>query len=114
MLARLSIILTAALAVLATPLSSRQATGDNGACHQQLLTCASSVDTADLSNAWSIESCVFGATCVGGQRPVDNFLAELWTQVGGTGTAPSSVNLPRVTTAVSLSGSCLRDSHPSC
>jgi len=98
MFARSSIVLTLALSVLASPLASRQATGDNGACQQLLTTCAGSLVLNDtsLSNAWSIESCLFASTCHGGQRPVDDFLADLYSHVNGTGTTPTSANLVRV------------------
>jgi len=104
MFIRLSAVLAAALSVLASPLVTRQATGDNGACQQLHNTCAGALvlNTTSLANVWSIESCLFAATCLGpsGSHPVDNFLADLWTHVGGNGTAPASANLPRVPTSL--------------
>jgi len=72
---------------------------DNGSCQQQYKTCAAKVD-ASLDNVFSIESCLFAASCFGGQRPVDDFLASLHGTKGGSGTALSSVSLARVTTTV--------------
>jgi hypothetical protein len=81
--------------------SKRQS--DNGACAQLAATCASEVNNS-LSNVFSIEACVFAATCFGGQRPVDDFLASLFTTKNGAnaGTPPQSVNLPRVSSSVRL------------
>jgi hypothetical protein len=100
----LSLFVTASLYLLAVvdaaPPTKRQATGDNGACQQLVSTCAKAVDPS-LSNAFAIQSCVFAATCFGGKRPVDNFLASVYATKNPTGTTPpQSVNLARVTSTV--------------
>jgi hypothetical protein len=92
MIAISALVLSLAAAASAAP-SKRQ---DNGSCKALQSTCAASVKS-DLSDAWNIKACVFGATCFGGQHPVDGFLAAVYAQKGGKGTAPASVNLPRVT-----------------
>ncbi|KAF9465604.1 hypothetical protein BDZ94DRAFT_1159702 [Collybia nuda] len=97
-----ALIATASLyflaAVDAAP-SKRQS--DNGSCQALFNKCAGSVDKS-LSNVFAIESCVFAATCANGSRPVDNFLAALFTNKNGenAGVPPQSVGLPRVTSTV--------------
>jgi hypothetical protein len=68
---------------------SRRQSEDNGSCQAVQKTCAKSVKS-DLSNAWNIKACVLGATCFGGHRPVDGFLAAVYSQKGGKGTAPKA------------------------
>ncbi|KZV59156.1 hypothetical protein PENSPDRAFT_552652, partial [Peniophora sp. CONT] len=91
------LLLSAAFSAYAAP--SKRQTEDNGSCQALQTTCAASVK-ADLSDAWNIKACVFGATCFGGQRPVDGFLAAVHSDKSASGSAPASVNLPRVTTAL--------------
>ncbi|KAF7971291.1 hypothetical protein HWV62_21442 [Athelia sp. TMB] len=80
-------------------MSARQSgdPGDNGSCAQMHHICASSVN-AKVSNPWSYAECLFGASCFGGQHPVDDFLASIYSTVnnGTKGTAPTSINEPRV------------------
>jgi hypothetical protein len=94
------------LFLLATTLAStqavsikRQSSEDNGSCNALFKTCAAQVNPS-LSNVFAIESCLFGASCFGGQRPVDDFLASLYSSLNGSGTAPASANLARVPTSV--------------
>ena len=105
MLALSTIVLSLSLSALAAP--SRRQTGDNGSCKALQATCTANV-ASDLSNVWSLKECVFGASCFGGQHQVDDFLAAVYsTKHNGQGTAPKSVNLPRVTSAVSLFSVCI-------
>jgi hypothetical protein len=57
--------------------------------------CVSEVDSA-VDNIFSIKSCVLGATCFGGQRPVAGFVATVYGQKGGTGTSPTPLNEARL------------------
>jgi hypothetical protein len=77
----------------------RQSSDDNGSCQALFKTCAAQVNPS-LSNVFAIESCLFGASCFGGQRPVDDFLASLYSSLNGQGTTPTSVSLARVPTSV--------------
>lgn len=98
MIATTTLFLTLALSAYAAP--SRRQSADNGSCRALETICAGSVKS-DLSDAWNIKACVFGASCFGGQHPVDGFLAAVWADRGESGAAPASVNLPRVTGPVS-------------
>jgi hypothetical protein len=89
--------LALALSASAAPSAKRQTGSDNGACQVLKTVCANTVNS-DLSNAWNIKACVFGASCFAGQRPVDGFLASVAAAKGTS--APQSVNLPRVTSSV--------------
>ncbi|VDB90084.1 unnamed protein product [Peniophora sp. CBMAI 1063] len=95
--ASLLVLSLGALSAFAAP--SKRQSADNGSCRALQTTCAGSVKS-DLSDAWNIKACVFGATCFGGQHPVDGFLAAVYADRGLSGTAPQSVNLPRVTTSL--------------
>ncbi|KZV63270.1 hypothetical protein PENSPDRAFT_738893 [Peniophora sp. CONT] len=97
MLSSSLLLLSVAFSAYAAP--SKRQSEDNGSCQALQTTCAASVKP-DLSDAWNIKACVFGATCFGGQRPVDGFLAAVHSDRGLSGPAPASVNLPRVTTAL--------------
>lgn len=100
MLALPTILLSLSLLAFASP--SRRQSGDNGSCKALQATCTANVKS-DLSNVWSLKECIFGASCFSGQRPVDDFLAAVYSSLhNGQGTAPQSVNLPRVTSAVRL------------
>ncbi|VDB99961.1 unnamed protein product [Peniophora sp. CBMAI 1063] len=90
-------VLSLAASALAAP--SKRQSEDNGSCRALQTECAATVKS-DLSDAWNIKACIFGATCFGGQRPVDGFLAAVYADRGLSGTAPASVNLPRVTTSL--------------
>ena len=93
-----------ALSAYAAP--SKRQSADNGSCRALQTTCAASVKS-DLSDAWNHKACLFGATCFGGQQPVDGFLAAVYADRGFSGTAPKSVDLPRVTTSVRISSASL-------
>jgi Fe-S-cluster-containing dehydrogenase component len=41
-------------------------------------TCIDRVDQ-NVTNPWAVEACVLGATCFGGKRPVDDFLASVYS-----------------------------------
>ncbi|KAF5309257.1 hypothetical protein D9619_012698 [Psilocybe cf. subviscida] len=87
---------TAVSVVQASPtLTARQS--DNGYCSQLLTICAAAPNT--LTNPWSSKACIFGATCFGGQRPVDGFLSAL-AGAKNTSSALASVNAPRVSQSV--------------
>lgn len=94
------LLLATAIASSQAVVVKRQSSGDNGSCQALFNTCAARVDHS-LSNVFAIESCLLGASCFGGQRPVDDFLAALYGSLNGTGTPPASVNLARVPTSVS-------------
>ena len=98
MIAATTLLLSLALSAYAAP--SKRQSEDNGSCQALQTECASSVKS-DLSDAWNIKACVFGASCFGGQHPVDGFLAAVWADRGESGSAPTSVSLPRVTSSVS-------------
>ena len=54
-----------------------------------------------VTNPWAIESCLLGATCFGGQRPVDDFLAAVYSAKNPSSNAyPASLNEPRVSSAL--------------
>ncbi|VDC07814.1 unnamed protein product [Peniophora sp. CBMAI 1063] len=91
-------VLSLAASALAVP-SKRQSDTGNGSCRALQTECAATVKS-DLSDAWNIKACIFGATCSGGQHPVDGFLAAVYADRGLSGAAPKSVNLPRVTTSL--------------
>ena len=101
MLAFSAVILSLSLSSLAiSPVAVRQESSDNGSCKALQATCTAHVKS-DLSNVFALKECVVGASCFGGHRPVDDFLAAVYSSKhGGQGAAPSSVNLPRVTTSV--------------
>ncbi|KAF5310850.1 hypothetical protein D9619_008000 [Psilocybe cf. subviscida] len=96
-----TIVLSLALAAEASPihadLSPSRRASDNGYCKQLLNTCAASPNA--LSNPWSVKACLFGASCFGGQRPVDNFLAAV-ASAKNASSAPASHNVPRVSQTV--------------
>jgi len=103
------------LFLLATALASTQARNvhrrssseDNGSCQALFNICADHVEPS-LENVFAIESCLFGASCFGGQHPVDDFLASLYSSVNCGGTAPESVHLARVPSSVrSLLSLCI-------
>ena len=98
MIAAATLFLSLALSAYAAP--SKRQSEDNGSCQALQTECAATVKS-DLSDAWNIKACVFGASCFGGQHPVDGFLAAVWADRGESGSAPASVNLPRVTSSVS-------------
>jgi len=89
----------AAVASTQAAILKRQSSEDNGSCQALFKTCAGHVDPS-LSNVFAIESCLWGAACFGGQRPVDDFSASLYGSLNGTGTPPASVNLARVPISV--------------
>ena len=64
-------------------------------------TCVSQVDQ-NVANPWGVEACVLGATCFGGQRPVDGFLSAVYSAKNPTSTvaAPTSINAPRLETTL--------------
>ncbi|KZV71767.1 hypothetical protein PENSPDRAFT_577135 [Peniophora sp. CONT] len=94
MIATTTLFLTFVLSAYAAP--SRRQSADNGSCRALETSCAAAVKS-DLSDAWNIKACIFGASCFGGQHPVDGFLAAVYSDRGESGAAPASVNLPRVT-----------------
>ena len=98
MIAATTLLLSLAFSVYAAP--HKRQSEDNGSCQALQTECAATVKS-DLSDAWNIKACVFGASCFGGQHPVDGFLAAVWADRGEAGSAPKSVNLPRVTSSVS-------------
>lgn len=73
---------------------------DDAFCAQLLTSCVNAGPNA-ISNPWSIPACIYGATCFGGSRPVDNFLAAV--AASRNVAAKASLNVPRVTVAVRLS-----------
>ena len=63
-------------------------------------TCISQVDQK-VANPWSVEACVLGATCFGGQHPVDGFLSTVYgVKNPGSSGAPALVNEPRLSTSL--------------
>lgn len=63
-------------------------------------TCIDQVDQK-VADPWAVEACVIGATCFGGQRPVDDFLAAVYAvKTGSSSTPPASVNEPRLSTSL--------------
>ncbi|PPQ92553.1 hypothetical protein CVT25_010386 [Psilocybe cyanescens] len=62
---------------------------------------SSSVVNYFLDNTWNFNSCLFAATCIGGERTVDDLLSILYTtETGNSGYyAPKSVNQPRLSEA---------------
>ncbi|VDB99960.1 unnamed protein product [Peniophora sp. CBMAI 1063] len=97
MIAATILALSLTLSAFAAP--SKRQSGDNGSCQALQTECAATVKS-DLSNAWDLKACVFGASCFGGQHPVDGFLAAVYADRGEGGAAPKSVNLPRVTSSL--------------
>ncbi|EIM91609.1 uncharacterized protein STEHIDRAFT_108126 [Stereum hirsutum FP-91666 SS1] len=81
----------------AASLSALKRDADNGSCAQLERICVGEVSTQTL-DLWAHNACLFGASCFGGQVPVDGFVASAWSSDGGNGTAPASLNLTRVTT----------------
>ncbi|VDB99959.1 unnamed protein product [Peniophora sp. CBMAI 1063] len=97
MIATAILLLSLSLSASAAP--SRRQSGDNGSCQALQTECAATVKS-DLSDAWNIKACLFGASCFGGQHPVDGFLAAVYGDRGESGSAPASVDLPRVTSSL--------------
>ena len=64
-------------------------------------TCVAQIDVSGLG-AWGIEACVLGATCFGGQHPVDGFLAAVYKAKNPTAIVdpPTSINEPNVSTTL--------------
>lgn len=81
----------------AASLSALKRDADNGSCAQLERICVGEVSTQTL-DLWAHNACLFGASCFGGQVPVDGFVASAWSSDGGNGTAPAILNLTRVTT----------------
>jgi hypothetical protein len=93
-----ALLLSLAAYASAAPSLKRQ---DNGSCQALQNTCVNEVRT-DLNNVWSVKACVMGATCFGGQRPVDGFLSAVHSATGGAGSAPTGLTAPRMPAAVCI------------
>ena len=65
---------------------------------QQLFTDCVNVGPNVVSNPWATPACIYGATCFGGSRPVDDFLASVASSLNTTFEA--SLDVPRVSSAV--------------
>jgi hypothetical protein len=89
-----------AASVTASPLWSRAGV-DNGSCQQLQHICEQSVNQ-EVTNAWSHEACLLGASCFGGQRPVDGFLASVFDAKNSPNAtnSPTSLKEPRVPQSV--------------
>jgi hypothetical protein len=68
-------------------------------CQKMYTTCIAQVDQ-NVANPWAVEACVLGATCFGGQRPVDGFLATVKSFKNPNGATPASLTVPRVSTSL--------------
>ncbi len=65
---------------------------------QQLFIDRVNVGPSVVSNPWATPACIYGATCFGGSRPVDDFLASVASTLNTTFEA--SLDVPRVSSAV--------------
>lgn len=108
--------------VLASVLYAATATAasDNGACAQMKSICMGAIDD-DVTNPWSVEACLYGASCFAGQHPVDGFLAAVYEAKNSDYTCfegyPESRSEPRVSSKVRMYrafGSEYLSTDPSC
>ncbi|KAF7977602.1 hypothetical protein HWV62_3210 [Athelia sp. TMB] len=95
--------LVLASVLYATATSAAAAASDNGACAQMKTICQKAVDE-DVTNPWSIEACVYGASCYAGSDPVDTFLKHVYEGKNHDYTCfegyPTSKLAPRVSSKV--------------
>lgn len=100
------VALLAAFATLVGGASLKRQSGDNGSCAQLGRICAGDVQT-DLSNLWTVESCLFAGVCFERNgSTLDGFYGNLWVDLGHTSRPPLTLYTPRVTQAVSNSIFC--------
>ena len=95
MFAALSFI--SALLSTVTLIEAKPTRRDDAFCTQLLTSCVNAGSNA-VSDPWSIPACIYGATCFGGSRPVDGFLAAVAASKNVA--AKASLDVPRVTVAV--------------
>lgn len=110
MVAQLASLVLASV-LYATAASAAAASTDNGACAQMQSICEKAVDD-DVTNPWSVEACVYGASCFAGSKPVDGFLTSVYEAKNSDYTCfdgyPTSKNEPRVSTAVCICMICVK------
>lgn len=93
-----SIVTIAALSALPSVVASptRRATTF---CEQLVVSCAAAGPQA-ITDPWTIPSCIYGATCFGGSRPVDAFLVAIATERNEPSSAKASLDVPVLTLEV--------------
>lgn len=100
MVAQLASFVLASVLYAAT---ASAASSDNGACAQMKSICEKAIDD-NATNPWSVEACMFGASCFAGSKPVDAFLTAVYEAKNPSYTCfdsyPESKTEPRVSTAV--------------
>jgi len=100
MVAQLASLVLASVLYAAT---ASAASSDNGACAQMKSICEKAIDD-NATNPWSVEACLYGASCFAGSKPVDAFLTAVYEAKNPSYTCfdsyPESKTEPRVSTAV--------------
>lgn len=91
-------IFAAVLSVVSLAEATPTRRDDSNAFCTQLFTDCVNVGPNVVSNPWDTPACIYGATCFGGQRPVDDFLASVASSLNTTFEA--SLDVPRVSSAV--------------
>ncbi|KJA19842.1 hypothetical protein HYPSUDRAFT_204272 [Hypholoma sublateritium FD-334 SS-4] len=91
-------IVAAVLSVVSFTEATPTRRDDSDAFCTQLFTDCVNVGPSVVSNPWNTPACIYGATCFGGQRPVDDFLASVASSLNTTFEA--SLDVPRVSSAV--------------
>ncbi|KAF5310785.1 hypothetical protein D9619_007995 [Psilocybe cf. subviscida] len=75
-----------------------QSSGLEASCQMMFNACAAQSNQA-VSDAWSHPTCLFAATCFGGQHPVDSLLLAAFNARNRFGAAPISVKETRLSAA---------------